>query len=372
MFNEEKFIEKNIGELCQNFDLIRGKTVNIRRISPGIDSLKIVARRLLYIMFLTDRGKQFVKVAAITGECTSKLHHHSPASVKDTLVNLAQWWNNNIPLIDIHGNGGSCHDSETQVLTRNGWKYFEEITYDDLLASVDPESGRLIYEHPVNIIKYHYNGKMIRGFHKNLDFMVTPNHKMLIAKKLDRGGFENSFKFVEASDLLNYSNMEWDSYHPNPRYEAANGDIFKDLIIPYFGNGQSIDKNNYVSEEDYDGYVYCAEVPTYHTLITKRGNSTLLSGNCSGDPAGADRYILAKLSDYAYDCFFSEWKDSAVDMIMGADGKTLEPLYLPSKYPNILINGSLGIGLSYFIAQLKFHELLETHYDNQQDSYHII
>ena len=200
MFNEEKFIEKNIGELCQNFDLIRGKTVNIRRISPGIDSLKIVARRLLYIMFLTDKGKQFVKVAAITGECTSKLHHHSPASVKDTLVNLAQWWNNNIPLIVIHGNAGGP----------------------------------------------------------------------------------------------------------------------------------------------------------------------------SGDPAGADRYILAKLSDYAYDCFFSEWKDSAVDMIMGADGKTLEPLYLPSKYPNILINGSLGIGLSYLIAQLKFHELLGTHYDNQQDSYHMI
>lgn len=172
MFENEKFIEKNIGELCQSFDLIRGKTVNIRRISPGIDSLKIVARRLLYIMYLTDGGKKYRKVAAITGECIAKLHHHSQMSVKDTLVNLAQWWNNNLPLIDISGNVGSP----------------------------------------------------------------------------------------------------------------------------------------------------------------------------AGDPAGADRYIKAKLSPYAIDCFFSEWKESSVDMIMGADEETMEPMYLPSKYPNILINGSLGIG----------------------------
>lgn len=67
-------------------------------------------------------------------------------------------------------------------------------------------------------------------------------------------------------------------------------------------------------------------------------------GSVAGDEAGADRYIQAKLSDYAYECFFSDWKESAVDMIMGADEETMEPLYLPAKYPNVLLNGSLGIG----------------------------
>jgi DNA gyrase subunit A len=176
MIFNEKFIDRNIGELCTEFDCIHGVNVNIMRMSPDyVDGLKLVARRLLYIMYLKDRGKNFRKVASITGDTIARIHHHGQVSVYACLVNLAQWWNNNIPLIEGLGNYGSC----------------------------------------------------------------------------------------------------------------------------------------------------------------------------SGDKAGADRYIQAKLSDYAYDCFFSDWKESAVDMILGADEETLEPMYLPAKYPNILINGALGIGLIF-------------------------
>lgn len=67
-------------------------------------------------------------------------------------------------------------------------------------------------------------------------------------------------------------------------------------------------------------------------------------GTISGDPAGAARYISARISDYAWDCFFADWKYSIVDMTMGYDEKTKESVYLPAKYPNVLINGILGIG----------------------------
>lgn len=84
-------------------------------------------------------------------------------------------------------------------------------------------------------------------------------------------------------------------------------------------------------------------------------------GSVSGDPAGADRYIQARISEYAYDCFFSDWKEAAVDMVMGADGETKEPLYLPAKYPNVLLNGSQGIGygMATSIPSYNFKELLE-------------
>ena len=92
-------------------------------------------------------------------------------------------------------------------------------------------------------------------------------------------------------------------------------------------------------------------------LIEGQGNF----GSCAGDPAGASRYIQAKLSDYAYDCFFADWKESAVDMVMGADGETKEPLYLPAKYPNILLNGALGIGygMGCNLPGFNFKELVE-------------
>lgn len=67
-------------------------------------------------------------------------------------------------------------------------------------------------------------------------------------------------------------------------------------------------------------------------------------GTVKGDEAGADRYIKCRLSDYAQACFFEDWEYSIVDMELGADERTFEPVYLPAKYPNILLNGSLGIG----------------------------
>jgi hypothetical protein len=41
----------------------------------------------------------------------------------------------------------------------------------------------------------------------------------------------------------------------------------------------SIDAKEALFEEYYDGIVYCAEVPSYHTLITKRNQKLLISGN---------------------------------------------------------------------------------------------
>ena len=58
------------------------------------------------------------------------------------------------------------------------------------------------------------------------------------------------------------------------------------------------------------------------------------------------RYTKAELTDYAYDCFFKDFDKSAVtktSAIIGYD----EPQYLPSRYPNVLVNGTDGIGNGY-------------------------
>lgn len=186
----EKFIDKNIASLCEMYDKIRGANVNIARISPDfIDGLKPVQRRALYIIYLKDQGKNFRKLATISGDTFGRVHPHSPTSIDDAVVGIEQPWHNSIPLIDGDGNFGSV----------------------------------------------------------------------------------------------------------------------------------------------------------------------------AGDPAGASRYIRARLSSYAYACFFEDWKDSVVDMVMGYDEETKEPLYLPAKYPNILLNGCLGIGygLASNIPCFNFKEVVD-------------
>lgn len=90
-------------------------------------------------------------------------------------------------------------------------------------------------------------------------------------------------------------------------------------------------------------------------LIDTQGNW----GNIqTGDAAAAGRYIEAKLSDFALDILFGNkitpWKKSY-------DGKELEPIYLPVRFPLLLAQGAEGIavGLSSRILPHNPKELLE-------------
>ncbi len=92
-------------------------------------------------------------------------------------------------------------------------------------------------------------------------------------------------------------------------------------------------------------------------LLEGKGNF----GSISGDRAGASRYIQGRLSAFAQDCFFSD-KDSVVDMELAYDEETMMPLYLPAKYPIVLLNGANGIGhmgVSCNIPCFNFREVVE-------------
>ena len=105
---EEKFIDKMIAPLCEEYDKIKGANTNLARIAPDfIDGLKPVQRRALYIMYLKDQGKTFRKLATISGDVFGRVHPHSPVAIEDTIVGMEQEWVNNLPLIEGNGNFGS-------------------------------------------------------------------------------------------------------------------------------------------------------------------------------------------------------------------------------------------------------------------------
>lgn len=109
---EEKFIDKNISELCLDYDQIHGANINLSRISPDIiDGLKPVQRRALYIMFLKDEGKKYRKLASISGDTFGRVHPHAPTSIDSALVGIGQSFNNNIALLDVDGNWGTISGS---------------------------------------------------------------------------------------------------------------------------------------------------------------------------------------------------------------------------------------------------------------------
>lgn len=537
--------------LHYNIDEILGEGISVVDHIEIVDSQNEVP---MYDFTVQDTECAFVYTGERYGSTWNKaiLAHNSPTSIDDAIVNMEQPWRNTLPLVDGAGNYGNCNDAETEVLTREGWKLFKDITYDDKLASVDPNTRTMIFEHPTNIIAYEYEGPLICCDNKSTNFAVTPDHNMVVQSQFKRKGkmiFSDEFKFIKAKDLGSYSRFCNEYYYRNinspnevviSAYISKNGvELSPELIIPmdiwvqfigiyladgfmydgsankyshkivhlsvatkerkkkYFkeildamgltnvvwkdyargfiinnaqiydklasyglegkyarekfvpdfifdldytlikkflygfamGDGsfdvewpgavsywtgsirlatqiqilllmsgkystlysleskrsnyykgklidgskpqyqvyqwvsknQSFDTRVYGHTETYKGMVYCAEVPTYHTLITRRNGKILLSGNCSGDEAGASRYIQARLSDYARACFFDDWKDAVVDMKLSYNEENEEPLYLPAKYPNVLLNGCIGLGygLATNVFATNFKELVD-------------
>lgn len=85
-------------------------------------------------------------------------------------------------------------------------------------------------------------------------------------------------------------------------------------------------------------------------------------GNIRGDRVAAGRYITAKLSEYMIDCFFDDFDNYCIPMKLAYTGDKEEPVFLPSKYPNILFNpqfSSVGWGLCSNIPPFNFNEVID-------------
>ena len=78
-----------------------------------------------------------------------------------------------------------------------------------------------------------------------------------------------------------------------------------------------------------------------HILVDKQGNF----GSIAGLPPAAMRYTEARMSAVA-SLMLEDLKLDTVDFTPTYDDRRLEPTVLPSKFPNLLVNGSSGIAVS--------------------------
>lgn len=91
----------------------------------------------------------------------------------------------------------------------------------------------------------------------------------------------------------------------------------------------------------YDALVRLAQDFTYRLpLIDGQGNF----GSVMGLPAAAPRYTEARLTRVA-EQLMNELRYDTVEMRPTYDGATQEPVVLPARYPNLLVNGSQGIAV---------------------------
>ncbi|HWK22826.1 MAG TPA: DNA topoisomerase IV subunit A [Ureibacillus sp.] len=90
-----------------------------------------------------------------------------------------------------------------------------------------------------------------------------------------------------------------------------------------------------------------------HMVIEMHGNN----GSVDGDPPAAMRYTEARLSSIAAE-MLRDINKNTVDFVPNFDDQDLEPTVLPSRFPNLLVNGSTGISAGY-ATDIPPHNLSE-------------
>ena len=186
---------------------------------------------------------------------------------------------------------------------------------------------------------------MDRIDHKNIveevqDSFIDYSMSVIIARALP--DLRDGLKPVHRRIL--YSMFD-SGYTPDKQYRKC-ARVVGDVMGKYHPHGDS---------SIYEALVRMAQDFSYrHMLIDGHGNF----GNMDGDGAAAMRYTESRLSKISLELLRDIKKDT-VDFIPNFDETEKEPSVLPSRFPNILVNGTMGIAVG-MATNIPPHNLGET------------
>lgn len=97
-----------------------------------------------------------------------------------------------------------CYSEDTKILTPEGWKFFKDLTKDDLVAQVY-DDGHYDFVKPSKYVDQYYQGVMhhFKDFHGKVDLLVTPNHRMVV----QQNGVEK-IRFAETFPVKGYCSQK--------------------------------------------------------------------------------------------------------------------------------------------------------------------
>ncbi len=141
-----------------------------------------------------------------------------------------------------------------------------------------------------------------------------------------------------------YGMWEQGNLHNKPYRKSAR--IVGDVLGKYHPHGESA---------VYDSVVRMAQdFSLRYPLVDGQGNF----GSVDGDNAAAMRYTEVRLTRLSAELLGEDIDKETVDWTPNYDGSLVEPMVLPAKFPNLLVNGSTGIAVG-MATNIPPHNLSE-------------
>jgi DNA gyrase subunit A len=360
-------------------------SVIVGRALPDVrDGLKPVHRRVLYAMNELGLGptRSYAKCAKIVGEVMGNYHPHGDSAIYDTLVRMAQDFSMRNELVDGQGNFGSvdddpaaamryCVTGDTRVRTTVG-----TVRIDSLVPDAVPNS-----DNAVDLEVLDRRGRPVRAsvlFHsgehptlrlrtaEGFELTGTANHPVLCLVELAGvplllwrllGELRPGERVAMNAQAFAARRATAPAvYHRADGGRVGAGQLSAAATAVLTRLGADIPA---LLEPLRSGDYYYAAVasvapagvqPVYSLRVDTDDHSFLTNGFVSHNTeARLARIATEMLRDLDMD---------TVDFVANYDGSRREPLVLPARFPNLLVNGSSGIAVG-MATNIPPHNLRE-------------
>ena len=126
----------------------------------------------------------------------------------------------------IEGIDRGCYDDQTDILTKDGWKKFDDIAENEVVATLNNETNMVEFHQINEKIKYHYKGEFHNYNSQAIDLAVTSNHNMYIRKHDTR--IPDKYKLTKSDEIL------VNRIHMTKEFNYNNSDISEQITIHGF------------------------------------------------------------------------------------------------------------------------------------------
>jgi nucleoside-diphosphate-sugar epimerase/intein/homing endonuclease len=185
----------------------------------------------------------------INGERANYTQHNNMQATRNLLWGLHEHDLSDTHFVETTTTGVyGCYDDETEILTKDGWKQFEDLTQVDevLTREEDDRTGR--YEVPTEIHEYSFDGELYHQQNQSIDFRITPNHRVFTQKVNSNesgdgryGGLrERTVSDIEKKRVVYDTGFDWegeyrDTFTLPPTDDAEAIDIPLDSWLRFLG-----------------------------------------------------------------------------------------------------------------------------------------
>ena len=103
-----------------------------------------------------------------------------------------------------------CHDDKTRILTNSGFKYFKDLSDEDLVAQFDKNTRRMTFVEPEVRTVRDWNGPLYHTTGKGIDMMLTGTHRMLFQDRSREWKVDSMSNFAGRSSTNIRGYVKWE------------------------------------------------------------------------------------------------------------------------------------------------------------------